>query len=261
MFIHNINPTILSIGPLEIRWYGLFYVLGFVMVYLFLRYFSKKGYIKLNIKEVEDVVFWSIIGMLIGARAIYFLVYNFSAFVNNPLEIVYIWHGGMSFHGGLIGVILALLIFSKIKKVSFYSITDFIVIPVTLCLALGRIGNFVNGELFGRISNLPWSMNFNGETVDNNPIFRHPSQIYEALKNVLMFFVLWFIKDKKLKPGTMSWLFVAMYGILRFFIEYVREPEIYFGPFTAGQVLCLGMIIFGGLMLVQVNFPKKISNN
>jgi len=234
MFIHNINPVLLSIFGLEIRYYGLVYVLGFLLVLFILNREKKK--LNLSKEGVYDYIFYLIIFVVIGARVFEILFYNPSFYFSNPLEMLMIWKGGLSFHGSLLGIIIWTFIFTKKKKLSFYDITDILVIPGIFMLFLGRIANFINGELVGKVSSLPWAVKFEG-----NEGYRHPTQIYEALKNLLIFFVLFF--SKGLKRGQLTWLFVLFYGVLRFFIEFMKEQTSFVLGIPVTQVLCILMII------------------
>ena len=244
MFIHNINPVLLSIFGLEIRYYGLIYVIGFLLVLFIL--IKERSKLKLSKDEVYDYVFYLIIFLIAGARLFEILFYNPSFYFSNPLQMLMIWKGGLSFHGGLAGIIIWTLIFSRKKKLSFYEFTDILAIPGAFMLFLGRIANFLNGELVGRITNLPWAVKFNGYEG-----FRHPSQIYESLKNLLIFFVLLFFRNKNLKKGTLTWLFVFLYGILRFFVEFAKEPISSIIGIPTGQLLSILMIIIGGYFLLR----------
>lgn len=242
----NINPEILKIGPLSIRWYGLMYLIGFITSYLIVKSEIKRRGLKVEKDFLENLYFYLILGLLIGARIGYVLFYNLSYYIQHPFEIFAIWHGGMSFHGGLIGVIIAALIFTKAKKFDFFTLTDMLVITAPIGLGLGRIGNFINGELFGRITDVPWAMVF----PEGGPLPRHPSQLYEAaLEGALLFIVLWFLKDKFSRSGIISSLFLILYGSFRFFVEFFREPDpqigYILGIFTMGQVLCCLMILIG----------------
>ncbi|MBW2977187.1 prolipoprotein diacylglyceryl transferase [Candidatus Woesearchaeota archaeon] len=252
MFVHSIDPVLLRLGPFEVRYYGLFFVLGFVMAYFIIGYLADKKKLGLKKEDVADFLLYIIIGTILGARIFYVLVYNLPFYLENPLEIIAVWHGGLSFHGGFIGAVIAVIYFCRKKKISFYELADIAVIPLALGLALGRIGNFINGELYGRITNVPWAVEFPGAEG-----FRHPSQIYESFKNLLIFFVLWKIKDKKLPKGFLSWLFVVMYSALRFFVEFFRAPDeqigFFFGFLTIGQVLSLVMFLVGTVFLYKIN--------
>lgn len=247
---HNLNPVFLHLGPVEIRYYGLFYVIGLIVAYLMLKHFSKKGELDLDDDDLLDFILYAALGILLGSRIFYFIFYNFPLFLKNPLQLFYLWEGGMSFHGGVIGVAVAGIIFCKVKKKDFFEIADVVVLPLTLALALGRVGNFINGELYGRPTSLPWAMDFG----DGVP--RHPSQLYESAKNLFMFTVLWITKSKILPKGFRFWLFIFMYGALRFTIEFVREPDpqlgLLFLGLSMGQWLSSAMILTGSSMLWRV---------
>jgi len=244
MFYHNINPTLLKIGPFEIRYYGIIFVLGFIIAYYMLLYLGRKREINLSKDDVETFILYQMIGVIAGARLFAVFVYNPGFYLANPLEIFAIWHGGLSFHGGLIGGVVAGLIFCRKKNIGFYKLADIIVIPAAIALCLGRIANFINGELVGRITDVPWAVKFKGYEG-----FRHPSQIYESLKNLFIFGVLWKIKDKKLPDGFLFWSFVLMYSVLRFSIGFFRAPDPQFGfvafGLTMGQILNIIMFLVG----------------
>ncbi len=257
VFTHNIDPVLLHLGPLEIRYYGLVYVIGFIIAYFLLRYLAKRKEITLSEDELETFLLYGAVGVLVSSRVFYFLFYNLSIILNNPLQLFKIWEGGMSFHGGLIGVIAAGLIFCRQYKKKFYEIADIVVIPVALGLGIGRIANFINAELYGRATTVPWAVDF------GDRIPRHPSQLYESAKNIVIFTVLWILKDKNLRKGTLFWIFITVYGTFRFFIEFVREPDpqlgfVLFGFLTMGQILT-GIMAFGGgfILLRWFMFKKK----
>ena len=257
MFIHNINPALLSIGPFEIRYYGLFYVIGFVMAYFILNHLAKKRELSLSKDDVADYLLYLIMGVILGARIFYVIFYNLPFYLSNPFEIIAIWNGGLAFHGGLIGAAIGGWLFCRRKKIDFYEIADITVIPLALGLALGRIGNFINGELIGRITDVPWSVKF-----PDAEGFRHPSQIYASFKNLLIFFALWTIKDKKLPKGFLFWLFVIMYSVLRFIIEFFRQPDpqigFIFGFLTMGQLLNIIMFAVGIFFIYRVSKKKEL---
>lgn len=259
MFYNNINPVLLSIGPFEIRYYGLFFVIGFVIAYFMLIYLSKRKELKLTKEDISDYVLYVIIGTILGARFFYVIFYNLPVYLSNPLQIFAIWQGGLSFHGGFIGAILAGILFARKKKIDFYDIADLTVIPLALGLALGRIGNFTNQELVGRITNVPWAFKF-----QNIEGFRHPSQLYESLKNLVIFFTLWNLKDKKLPKGFLFWSFATMYSFLRFIIEFFREPDpqlgFFFNFLTMGQLLSIVMFFIGLFFLYKIHKKDKIVN-
>ena len=256
MFYHNINPVLFKIGIFEIRYYGLIFILGFLIGYLFLVYLAKERKLNLTKDDISDLLLYLLIGIIAGARLFYILFYNLGFYLENPLEMFALWHGGLSFHGGLAGAVIAILLFCKKKKVSFYEIIDIVVIPVALGLAFGRIGNFLNGELYGRITNLPWAVKFKGAEG-----FRHPSQLYESLKNLVIFSVLWFIRNKKLPNGFLFWSFVTMYSVLRFFVEFVREPDPQLGfiifSMTMGQILSIITCSIGIYFLFRLKYESK----
>ena len=262
MFIHNIDPILVTIGPIAIRYYGLIYALGFLVSYLFLR--KEKKFLKLNEEQIDSLFLYIMIGTVIGARVLDFVFYNPSIMFTDPIEILKVWHGGLSFHGGLIGLVVALFLYSKKHKIAIYKITDTLVIPASFVLFLGRIANFINGELFGTISNLSWAVNFHGEKgITGNLIYRHPSQIYESLKNFFNFAVLFIIrnhenKNHSYKPGFRTWSFIFLYGILRAFTNIWREDiRTVFGILSTGQFLSLIMAIIAVYFLYSKYFSKK----
>jgi phosphatidylglycerol:prolipoprotein diacylglycerol transferase len=245
----NIDPVLVELGPIRLSWYGLMYVFGFLISYLLVRHQMKRKDFGISKQEVENLYFYLIIGLMVGARLGYVLFYDLKIYLTDPLEILAIWHGGMSFHGGLIGVLIVGILFSWKNKKSFWRIADLIIVTAPIGLGLGRIGNFINGELYGRVTQIPWGMIF----PKGGPFPRHPSQLYEsALEGGVLFLILWLIKDKKLPVGGLLALFLFLYGVFRFSIEFFREPDAHlgfvFGPFTMGQVLTVFMIV-GGISL------------
>ncbi len=252
----NINPILVELGPIRVSWYGLMYVFGFLASYLLVRYQMKRKDFGVSKLDVENLYFYLILGLIIGARLGYVLFYDLKMYLKDPLEIIYINHGGMSFHGGLIGVLVVGILFSWKNGKSFWRITDLLIVTAPIGLGLGRIGNFINGELYGRVTQVPWGMVF----PKGGPLARHPSQLYEsALEGGVLFLILWFLKDKKLPDGVLLALFLSLYGIFRFFVELFREPDpqlgFILGPFTMGQTLSAFMII-GGILL-SVYLRKK----
>ncbi len=247
-FIHNLDPVILNLGFLEIRWYGLMYVIGFLIVYFFLKHKIKTKQFEITEKKLDNLLFILIIAMLIGSRLFAVFVYHPVYYLAHPLEIVMFWKGGLSFHGALLGMIIAGIIWCKKNKFSFFKLADFMVIPVSLAQFFGRIGNFINGELYGKITSLPWAVKFQGVVG-----FRHPTQIYEALYNLVIFFVLLFYSKKNPKKGRVFGLFLILYCIFRFSIEFLKDMEL-FGPLTMGQWLSIPMLFFGfWLMFRKIN--------
>jgi len=253
----NFDPVLFSLGSLEIRYYGLFYVIGFIMAFLYLNNARKKQKIELSKDQVYDLIFYLIIGVILGSRIFEVLFWNPGYYFSNPKEIIAVWDGGMSFHGGLIGVLTGGYIFCKQYKKDFYEMADIVVIPTVIGLGFGRIANFINGELYGRPTSLPWAVDF------GDGIPRHPSQLYESAKNFIIFAILWVLKDKNLKKGTLFWTFITLYGAFRFTIEFVRQPDpqlgfVFFNVFTMGQMLTGIMAITGTLILVKWHlWPKR----
>jgi len=246
MFVHNINPIFLKIGALEIRWYGLIFALGFLLVlWMSVKIAEKKRKKGITKDVVIDAILWTIIGLIIGLRTIYVLVYNPGYYLQNPLEIFAIWRGGIAFHGGLIGGVIGLLLFCRKNKINFYDLADIIVVSLPLAFVFGRIANFINGELAGRVTDVPWAFDF------GDGLARHPSQLYESFKNLILFFIMLSVnKVKNLKKGVLFWLFILLYGLFRFIVEFFRQPDpqlgfIVFG-LSMGQLFCLGMIAAAG---------------
>ena len=262
MFFHDINPVLLELGPFQIRYYGLFYALGFVIAYFLIFYLAKRKELKITKDDVADFLVYAIAGIVLGARLVYVIFYNPIFYIQNPLEIIAIWHGGLSFHGGLIGAVIAGYLFCKKKRVEFYDLADIVVLPVALALALGRIGNLMNAELYGRITNVSWCIDYSkNQFVQNLPSgCRHPSQIYASIKNLTIFAILWFIKDKKLPKGFIFWSFITLYGLFRTIVEFFRQPDEQIGfilnYFTMGQLLSFPLFLLGVYMLFRLNKNK-----
>lgn len=254
MFIHNINPVLLNLGPLEIRYYGLVYLFGFLFTIWYMTRQSKAGELKLTNDQIYDMFTWIILGTIVGGRLMHTLFYEPAYYLSHPLKILYIWEGGMAFHGALIAIGLVIYYFSKKYKVSFYSLADTLVIPSAIILAIGRMANFVNGELVGKISTVPWAVKF-----PNFEGYRHPYQIYSVIKDLLIFGILLFIKKNKPKEGVLFWTFILSYGLLRFTTEFFKDAEWYWLGLSAGQYLSIGAIVLGGVMLYRVF--KGPSNN
>lgn len=257
MFFHNLNPVLLEAGVLQIRYYGLFYALGFVIAYFLIPYLARIKGLEITKDDVSEFLIYAGIGTVSGARIAYVLFYNPLFYFQNPFEIIAVWHGGLSFHGGLIGVIAAAYIFCKKKKIEFYTLADIAVVPVVLGLALGRLGNFINAELYGRISDVSWCIDYSrNQFISGLPEgCRHPSQIYESLKNLMIFSFLLSIKKKKLAKGFMFWSFITLYGLLRTIVELFRQPDeqigFIFNYFTMGQLLSFPLFLIGAYMLYK----------
>ncbi len=247
----NIDPVLLSIGPLSIRWYGLMYLIGFAFaMWLANRRADKKGS-GWSREQVSDLLFSGFLGVVIGGRIGYVLFYNFGLFLDNPLYLFEVWTGGMSFHGGLIGVITAMYWYARRNGRTFFGVADFIAPLVPFGLGMGRLGNFMNGELWGRVTDVPWAMIF----PQAGPLPRHPSQLYEfALEGILLFIILNVFIRKPRPLGTVSGLFLTCYGIFRFTVEYFRQPDPQLGLFdgfiSMGQILSSPMIICGIIMFI-----------
>ncbi|MFT4261563.1 MAG: prolipoprotein diacylglyceryl transferase [Candidatus Woesearchaeota archaeon] len=244
MFIHNINPVLFELGPLEIRYYGLVYFLGFLFLFYFLKRQINKNKIKNFDEEKLDIfIVYLLVGMLIGSRIFVYLFWYPQALLQDPLILFKLWLGGMSFHGGLFGAIIAGYLFSKKYNVSFYKLADLTVIPASLFLFFGRIANFINAELVGTVTNKSWCVVFPG--YDD---CRHPYQIYEGLKNLGLFFGLLYAQTKKLPSGLMFWGFVFFYNFLRFFIDFFRyEPTLLI---SMGQLISLIFVVVSSYFLV-----------
>jgi phosphatidylglycerol---prolipoprotein diacylglyceryl transferase len=245
----NINPDLFRIGPIHVRWYGLMYVLGFFASYLLIPRQERSRQIGLQGSRVDALMFYVFIGLIIGARLGYVLFYQYhdlGDFLSRPLEIIAVWHGGLSFHGGLIGCVVAGWLFCRKRKMPFWAVADSAVVTAPIGLGLGRVGNFINGELFGRPTNVPWAMIFPG----GGPIPRHPSQLYEALmEGAVLFSLLWVLRKRAFADGMMIAFFLLLYGTFRFLLEFFREPDAHLGfilgPLTMGQLLSAAMILAG----------------
>jgi phosphatidylglycerol:prolipoprotein diacylglycerol transferase len=246
----HIRPVIFSIGPLKVRWYGLMYVLGFTAAYYLVQRRIKRLGLKHLAANFENLNFVLILAVIIGGRLGYVLIYNLPYYLKHPLEILATWHGGMSFHGALIAVIIAGIIFCKKNELDFWQTADLYVVVAPIGLGLGRLGNFINGELYGRVSTVPWAMIF----PNGGPLPRHPSELYEMLlEGVVLFFILWRLQDRKMPPGFILAFFLIFYGIFRIFVEFFRQPDpqigFLFGFLTMGQLLSIIMIL-GGLVIM-----------
>lgn len=246
----DISPVAFHLGPVAVHWYGLMYLASFVLVYGLARYRTTKLGLPLDAKAIDDLIFYGAMGVIVGGRLGYMLFYSGTTFFTEPWKFFAVWQGGMSFHGGLLGVILAMFIFAKQVKLDFLQVTDFIAPFVPIGLGLGRIANFINSELWGGPTNLPWGVLF----PNGGGIPRHPSQLYEALlEGVFLFVVLWWYSGKKPQIGRVSAVFLILYGVCRFVIEFVRVPDAQLGYlawhwFTMGQLLSLPMILAGVLL-------------
>jgi len=257
----QIDPVAFTLGPIAVRWYGIMYILGFGVAYGLVRYQIRLfGYRQLQ-EHFENLNLVLILGVIIGGRLGYVLFYNPLYFLQHPLQIFATWQGGMSFHGGCLGVILGGLFYSRKHQLDFWKAADIYVVTVPIGLGLGRIGNFINNELHGRVTRVAWGMVFPGA----GPLPRHPSQLYEALlEGLVLFVILWSCKsipwkNPRLDHGTLFALFLILYGIFRFFVEFFRQPDAHIGYiwgfFTLGQILCMAMIA-AGLLLFKIRTGK-----
>lgn len=258
----HINPNILQIGSFQLRYYGLMYLLAFTTVYLLALHRLKKEKIEFSKDLIQNYLLWMIFAVLIGGRLGYVLFYNFKYYLQNPLEIFlpfditnafqYIGIYGMSYHGGLSGVLLASAGFCRKYKIDFWRLADFFSPIIPLGYTFGRLGNFINGELYGRITDFPLGMYFPSAPAHQ---LRHPSQLYEAFfEGIFLFLILWNIRKKKLFNSFQFCLYLMSYGGVRFLIEFFRQPDpqlgFVLGPLSMGQILCLGMILTGGIVLI-----------
>ncbi len=251
----SIDPVIFDLGFAKIYWYGVMYLLAFITAYV-LGIVRVKNNQFWERKDVDDLVFYGAIGAVIGGRFGYLIFYNLTSFIDNPLIFFSFQNGGMSFHGGFIGVLISMMLFNRKKEKTFFQTTDFIAPLVPLGLFFGRIGNYINGELWGKTTSSFWgvySLSYSGEWA-----YRYPTQLMEAfLEGIVLFFILWFYTSKPKPIATPSALFLIFYGLFRFLVEFVRLPDIQigylaFGWLTMGQLLSLPMIIFGIFLLYNV---------
>jgi phosphatidylglycerol---prolipoprotein diacylglyceryl transferase len=245
-----IDPVAFSIGPLAVRWYGLMYLAGFAIGWWLGARRIAKGRAPITRAQLDDLLFLVVLGVILGGRLGYVLFYKPGYYASHPLEIFAIWQGGMSFHGGLLGVMAAMVIAARRNGVDWLRLMDFIAPLIPPGIAAGRLGNFINAELPGRLTDLPWGMAFPG--TDGAP--RHPSQLYQfALEGVALFMFLWWFSSKPRPRGQVSAMFLLGYGVLRFTAEFAREPDAFIGylalGLTMGQWLCLAMILAGAALL------------
>lgn len=275
-FPSGIDPYIIKIGPVPIGWYGMMYVAAFTAFYFACRYRIKHeaagGYKEFTVEMLQDYLLWGAFGLIIGARLGYAVFYNFSYYLAHPLEVImpfdpstgrYTGISGMSYHGGLVGTAVASLIFFRKKGLSFLRFADVFSAAIPLGYIFGRLGNFINSELYGRATDRPWGMYF---PTDPTHTLRHPSQLYEAaLEGVLLFAILWAIRNRPFARGLMFPLYIAGYGTVRFIAEFFRQPDDHIGfvlgPFSMGQLLCFAMVVGGALLgVIQKKWiwPKPV---
>ena len=265
MIIHNFDPVFIDLGFFQIRWYALAYIAGIIIGLIYAKkiavYIKRKFFrYSVNPNLVEDLIPYLIIGIILGGRMGYVLFYNLNYFLNNPIKIFFIWEGGMSFHGGLIGVTILTLLFSKKNNISLFALTDLISCAAPIGIFFGRLANFINGELYGKVTTLPWGVVF--PNAGDEP--RHPSQIYEAgLEGFLLFFIMYFlfIKNKLIvKTGNATLFFLIFYSLFRLIAENFREPDIHLGyilySFSVGSVLSLITIFIALIIYLTVIYKK-----
>ena len=269
MFIHNFDPVLIDFGLFQIRWYSLSYIFGIIIGWIYalklitILIKNKLNSDSITTQQFDNFLIYLVIGIVIGGRLGYVVFYNLEYYLQNFLEIFKIWQGGMSFHGGLLGVVVAAIVFSYKNETNFFKLTDIVACVAPIGIFLGRIANFINGELYGKISNLPWAIIF--PDIDN--MTRHPSQIYEALLEGLILFILinYFALKKKFlyKTGYVSGFFLIFYSILRILAENFREPDIHLGYFfqyfSMGTLLSFITIIFG--LFIIIYMKKNEQNN
>ncbi|HLD16344.1 MAG TPA: prolipoprotein diacylglyceryl transferase [Coxiellaceae bacterium] len=254
------NPVAFQVGPLKVHWYGLMYLVGFVAAWLLGTWRAKRPNSGWTQEQVSDLIFYGAMGAVLGGRLGYVIFYNFSFYLHSPIDIVKIWDGGMSFHGGLIGAIIAFVFFARHTHKNFFTVLDFVGPLVPPGLAAGRLGNFINGELWGRITDRPWGMVFPSGGLAP----RHPSQLYECfLEGIVLFVVLWWFSAKPKPRGAVTGLFLVVYAMFRFLVEFVRQPDaqlgfVAWGWMTQGQWLSLPMGVLGVIVLVWAYHHKEM---
>ncbi|MFA5878795.1 MAG: prolipoprotein diacylglyceryl transferase [Candidatus Margulisiibacteriota bacterium] len=252
----HIDPNIISLGPFKIRWYGFMYILGLIIGFLIVRKELMGPRLRFNYDQMVNLALYIMIGIIIGGRIGYILIYDSLFYIKSPFEIFAFWHGGMSYHGGAIGALIAIFLFSKRHQKNLLLLLDLAAIGSTPGLFLGRIGNFINGELFGRVTNKPWGMIF----PLGGDLPRHPSQLYEAtFEGIVLFLILYFLwRPGRLKAGYLFVCYLILYGAFRFFLEFLREPDIQLGLFanfiSMGQIWCLLMMLLGVVTFIYLKF-------
>jgi phosphatidylglycerol---prolipoprotein diacylglyceryl transferase len=263
MIVHNLDPVLVDFGFFQLRWYSIAYILGITIGWMYaakiikISKYQKYKFNTISNSNLDDLIIYLIIGIIIGGRLGYVFFYNFNYYSQNIFEIFKLWHGGMSFHGGLLGVIILTIFYSKKKKLNFFISTDIISCAAPIGLFFGRIANFINGELYGKVSSMPWAVIFQNA----NNIARHPSQIYEAiLEGLFLFIIINYLAFKKklmARSGYISGMFLIFYSIFRIISEFFREPDIQIGYFfnylSLGTLLSIITLIFGFLIIFSIS--------
>ncbi len=284
-YIHNLNPVILPLwGPIAIRWYGLAYLAGFVAAIQLLKYLSRKEFFQVDRYEIQNFIVWiAVFGVFLGGRLGYMLFYAFDEFSSNPLYFFHFWEGGMASHGGMLATILCMIAYGKKNRISFWNLADNLACVAPVGILFGRIANFINGELWGRITDVPWAVIFPTEanlnhSLANNKTYilrlveqgmlhpRHPSQLYEAFgEGLLLFGILWWLRHKRIsrQPGFLSVCFLLIYAAARIIVEFAREPDstIYFDWMTKGQLLSFWMIALALILWFTLKLKIKYKDN
>jgi phosphatidylglycerol:prolipoprotein diacylglycerol transferase len=255
MFYHpEFDPIAFHLGVVAVRWYGLMYLIGFALGLILGRSRIRSNQnSSMSIREFDDLLFYIVLGVIIGGRLGYSIIYDLGNVIRSPLSVFYVWEGGMSFHGGLIGVCIAILVYARVKQKNWLVLGDFVAPLVPLGLAAGRVGNFINGELWGRPTEVPWAIVF---PQSGSFVGRHPSQLYEFFfEGLVLFMILWVFSKRQRPVGVISGLFLACYGFFRFSIEFMREPDQHLGllsfGLSMGQWLCVPMIFIGLVLLMR----------
>lgn len=260
----NIDPIAIHLGPIAVHWYGLAYLAAFMSAWLLARHRAKRADSPVTAKQVEDVIFYGALGVILGGRFGYVLFYNFAKFARDPLWLLRVWEGGMSFHGGMLGVMVALMIYARQQRIEAGQLWNFVVPLAPLGLFVGRLANFFNQELWGRQTDVAWAMVF--PLTDPLKLPRHPSQLYEAaLEGLVLFAILWIYSRKPRPQYAVGGLFLFFYGVFRFIVEFFREPDeqigfAAFGWMSRGQELCVPMIVIGAAMFIYA-YRRHAANN